>query len=187
MSSLTVEQRKMIEEKKKAAQAKLAAKLNQSIIPMPSVTTKHNSNQCVLLKSGSVISPSPNGKTIRINYNSSSKSMKCSPVQGTCELTSRDRFTVNVGYHQQLVETFKTISSKNYGKYYWKHLTKKEIIFRSFIKYFIFLDPQTSKWSFHIKDYDQFILSIKSLEPDVKIEKLPQYILKVSSSANSWK
>lgn len=133
MSSLTVEQRKMIEEKKKVAQAKLAAKFNRSIVPLPPVTTKINSNQCVTSKSGSVISPSPNGKTIRINYNSSSKSMKCIPVQGTCELTSRDRFTVHVGYHQQLIENFKTISSKNYGKYYRKHLNKKNYFFLDFL------------------------------------------------------
>lgn len=134
MSGLTVEQRKMIEEKKKVAQAKLAAKFNQSIVPLPPATTKINSNQCVLSKSGSVISPSPNGKTIRINYNSSSKSTKRIPVQGTCELTSRDRFTVNVGYHQQLIETFKTISSKNYGKHYWKHLNQINKCLDFFIK-----------------------------------------------------
>lgn len=58
-------------------------------------------------------------------------------------------------------------------------------MFRFLYKVIYFLDPQTSKWSFHIKDYDQLISGIKSLEPDVKIEKLPQYILKVSDSTDS--
>lgn len=42
-----------------------------------------------------------------------------------------------------------------------------------------FLDTKTSKWSFLIKDHNQLMSSIKSLEPDVKIEKLPFYIIKV--------
>lgn len=119
MSSLTDDQRKMIEEKKKAAQAKLAAKFSQSnLIPKQQTATKINNNQCTLSKTVSVIPPSPNGKPICINYNISSKITKCIPIQGTCELISNNRFTVNVGYHQQLIDTFKTIASKSYGRYY---------------------------------------------------------------------
>lgn len=48
-----------------------------------------------------------------------------------------------------------------------------------YIKVVHFLDPKSSEWSFHIKDHDQLMISIKPLAPDVKIEKLPHYVLKV--------
>ncbi|CAI6363886.1 unnamed protein product [Macrosiphum euphorbiae] len=151
MSSLTEEQRKMIEANRKAAQAKLAAKLALKSTPQQAMS---NNNQCTLSKAGLVVSPSPNGKSVRINYNHSLQNSKSKPVCGTCEMTSKERFTVHVTYHQQLIDTFKTISSKNY-------------------------DPKTSEWSFLIKDHDQLMISIKPLEPDVKIEKLPRFILKL--------
>lgn len=56
----------------------------------------------------------------------------------------------------------------------------KVTLYRCYKWYLIFfLDPKTSEWSFLIKDHDQLMISIKPLEPDVKIEKLPHYILKV--------
>ncbi|KAL4107305.1 hypothetical protein QTP88_017672 [Uroleucon formosanum] len=151
MSSLTDEQRKMIEANRKVAQAKLAAKLALKSTPQQ---TMSNNNQCTLSKTGLVVSSSPNGKSVRLNYNHSLQNSKSKPVCGTCEIISKERFTVHVTYHQQLIDTFKTISSKNY-------------------------DPKTSEWSFLIKDYDQLMISIKPLEPNVKIEKLPRFILKL--------
>lgn len=123
MSSLTDEQRKMIEEKKKVAQAKLAAKFSQSnFISSPQTTTKISDSQCTLSKAVSVLPPSPYGKPICINYNISPKTAKCIPIQGTCELISSNRFTVNVGYHQQLIDTFRTLASKSYGRYYLENI-----------------------------------------------------------------
>lgn len=142
MSSLTDEQRKMIEANKKAAQAKLAAKLalrntpqqvinknNQctlsvsglSVFPSPNVRSTpqqviNNNNKCTLSVSGLVVSPSPNGKFIRSNYNKSSQNSQSKPIHGTCEIISKERFTLHVAYHQQLIDTIKTILSKNYGK-----------------------------------------------------------------------
>lgn len=112
MSTLTEEQRKMIEEKKKAAQAKLAIKFAQKSIPQ-SITDKNN--QCTLSKTG-LISPSSSKKNVHINYNNSPQTFKSRAVCGHCELISKERFTVHVGYHKQLIDTFKTISSKLYGK-----------------------------------------------------------------------
>lgn len=113
MSSLTDEQRKMIEANRKAAQAKLAAKLALKNTPQQAMS---NNNQCTLSKTVSVVSPSPNGKSVRMNYNHSLQNSKSKPVRGSCEITSKERFTVHVTYHQQLIDTFKTISSKSYGK-----------------------------------------------------------------------
>lgn len=151
MSSLTDEQRKMIEANRKAAQAKLAAKLALKSTPQQ---TMSNNKQCTLSKAGLVVSPSPNGKSVRINYNHSLKNSNSKPICGTCEMISKERFTVHVTYHRQLIDIFKTISSKSY-------------------------DPKTSEWSFLIKDHDQLMISIKPLEPNVKIEKLPHFILKL--------
>lgn len=119
MSSLTDEQRKMIEEKKKAAQAKLAAKFSQNNTPQTPKNNYHSASSNI----GLVASPSPSAKVVRINY-SNPQNFKSKPVSGTCELTSKDRFTVHVGYHKQLVDTFKTLPSKLYGKYFLDIFTK---------------------------------------------------------------
>jgi len=175
MSSLTDEQRKMIEANRKAAQAKLAAKLALKSTPQQ---TMSNNNQCTLSKTGLVVSPSPNEKSVRMNYNHSLQNSKSKQVRGTCEIISKERFTVHVTYHQQLIDTFKTISSKNYGMLnMYNTILHRYSILNT--KKFIFLDPKTSEWSFLIKDYDQLMISIKPLEPNVKIEKLPHFILKV--------
>jgi len=113
MSSLTDEQRKMIEANRKAAQAKLAAKLALKSTPQQAMS---NNKQCTLSKAGLVVSPSPNGKSVRINYNHSLKNSNSKPICGTCEMISKERFTVHVTYHRQLIDIFKTISNKSYGK-----------------------------------------------------------------------
>lgn len=110
MSSLTDEQRKMIEEKKKVAQAKLAAKFAQKSTPQ---SANSSNNQCTLSKTtGVILSPNPKGKIV---YNVP-QNFKSKLISGTCELTSKERFTVHVSYHKQLIDTFKTIQSKLYGK-----------------------------------------------------------------------
>lgn len=116
MSSLTDEQRKMIEEKKKIAQAKLAAKFAMKAIPStpgPVKRNTNNNNQSTLSNTGSIISPpSSNISTSHNNYNNTQKII----IHGTCELVSKDRFTIHVAYHQQLINIFKSIQNKHYGK-----------------------------------------------------------------------
>ncbi|VVC28544.1 Helicase superfamily 1/2, ATP-binding domain,Helicase, C-terminal,P-loop containing nucleoside [Cinara cedri] len=159
MSSLTDEQRKMIEEKKKAAQAKLALKFGMKTTPSIPQSAKinynNNNNQCTLSKTGSIMSPT--SSNIKTSHNSYSKNQNIQSkvmIRGTCELISKDRFTVHVAYHQQLISIFKTIQNKLY-------------------------DPKTSEWSFPIIYHDQLMISIKPLESDVKIDKLPYFILKM--------
>lgn len=113
MSSLTNEQRQMIEEKKKIAQAKLAAKFSQKSIPQP---TKISNNQCTLSTTGMVLSSTAKVNAVSTNYINVPQNIKSKLVCGACELTSKERFTVHVGYHKQLIDTFKTIQSKIYGK-----------------------------------------------------------------------
>lgn len=116
MSSITEEQRKMIEEKKKIAQAKLAVKFSQRSIPVPVLTTSNN-HQCTLSNTGSVIKQSPIRKTVHKNYNNSPQHFNSKPIHGKCELISKNRFIVHVAYHKQLIDIFKTIQSKNYSKF----------------------------------------------------------------------
>lgn len=120
MSSLTDEQRKMIEEKKKAAQAKLAAKFGLKTPPskpQPAKMNNNNNYQCRLSNTGSIsLPPSSNTKANQNNYNKSQKMQSNTIICGTCELISKDRFTVHVAYHQQLISIFKTIQNKIYGK-----------------------------------------------------------------------
>lgn len=40
------------------------------------------------------------------------------PLKGQCVLISKDRFEVNIGFSQPVVEAFKTINSRVYGKVY---------------------------------------------------------------------
>lgn len=113
MSSLTDEQRKMIEEKKKAAQAKLLAKFPVKNIPKPVVS--NNNNHFAPSKTSLPALPSSNTKTACTNSKKSLNNLKSVIFRGSCELISKERFTVHVPYHQQLINIFKTMPSRNYG------------------------------------------------------------------------
>lgn len=115
MSSLNDEQRKMIEEKRKAAQAKLLAKFASKNVPQQVIGNSNKNDQCTFSKAALVMSPSPRSKTVETNKKKPLKKIKPTIVCGTCELISKERFTVHVAYHQQLIDTFKTILSKSYG------------------------------------------------------------------------
>lgn len=114
MSSLTDEQRKMIEEKKKAAQAKLLAKFSVKNIPKP-VVSNNNNNHFAPSKTSLPALPSSKTKTACTNSKKSFNNLKSVMVRGSCELISKERFTVHVPYHQQLINIFKTMPSRNYG------------------------------------------------------------------------
>ncbi len=45
-----------------------------------------------------------------------SQSSRSGNIVGLCTLISRERFVVNVGYHAKLIEVFKELPSKSYGK-----------------------------------------------------------------------
>jgi hypothetical protein len=60
----------------------------------------------------------PNAKKLKPNDAGASTSTASVPtkvVTGICKMISRDRFMVAAGYHQQMIELFKTIPSKVYG------------------------------------------------------------------------
>ena len=73
-------------------------------------------------------------------------------LRGTCTLVTNTRFELDVGYHKQLIDTIKTVSSAQYNA------AKKS-------------------WSFHITDHENIVKRLANLKPDVEIAPLPSWIL----------
>lgn len=45
-----------------------------------------------------------------------SKTLFGKTLRGTCRLQSLERFMVDVGFHAQMIEVFKSMNTKQYGK-----------------------------------------------------------------------
>lgn len=72
-----------------------------------------------------------------------------------CSLLSEERFCVTLSnFSNQVTDAFKTIPSRNY-------------------------DPNKRLWSFHMKDYKDFVKMVKGLGDKVSIEELPRFITKL--------
>ncbi|OWF39059.1 SWI/SNF-related matrix-associated actin-dependent regulator of chromatin subfamily A-like protein 1 [Mizuhopecten yessoensis] len=92
---------------------------------------------------------------VATSYNSGNIFLgKNKPVKGCCVLISRERFEVDVGFSAPLVEVFKSMNTKLY-------------------------DAVTKKWSFALKEYNNFMAAIRDLRPSVEIEPFPKHILQV--------
>lgn len=140
-SSLTPEQIARIEQNRKLALEKRAARLQQTLntsgttsashqppksqTDKPHTSTKLFSNYSPLnvniVKSSKPDSPS---KLNQLNSNVKSeiasrvgKPQLSASVVGTCKLISKNRFTVDMPYQQQAVDLFRTINGKEYGEY----------------------------------------------------------------------
>lgn len=75
-------------------------------------------------------------------------------VVGMCVLISETRFTIDVLYHQQLIELFKTVPDKMY-------------------------DAKQRKWNFPLSQYKDLMRKITTqLKAEVTISPLPQFIIK---------
>lgn len=120
-----------IEEKRRLAQQKLAARQNQTGIVQSSPVRSFNATN---------VSPKPWVRPEKSSWGrngsfSSSKSHSPKPydkpanpgqfygkqnvVTGTCSLISDERFVVELsGFSQQAIEVFKTIPSRSYSKYF---------------------------------------------------------------------
>ncbi len=76
-----------------------------------------------------------------------SPSPKKSPVTATCALISSTRFEIQSPYHADLIELYRNIPSRSYGKVPRLRLVLYPIAF-------YFLDPQKRCWNFLLRDYD---------------------------------
>ncbi|XP_021921060.1 SWI/SNF-related matrix-associated actin-dependent regulator of chromatin subfamily A-like protein 1 isoform X2 [Zootermopsis nevadensis] len=74
-------------------------------------------------------------------------------VTGNCQLISKERFTVTVPYHEQLIDIFNSIDSRNY-------------------------DPAEKTWNFTLEDYNIFMRKLQCLKGAVSVTGLPDYVLK---------
>ena len=54
---------------------------------------------------------------VKTHFNSNKK-QSSKVITGNCRLITRDRFTVVVPYHERLIDIFKSIPGKVYGKYF---------------------------------------------------------------------
>lgn len=113
MASLTTEQLRIIEEKKKAALLK-RQQLSQS------KNTPHNP----ILTTSAPSAPLQQKPYVNHTTNNSlpstsnGNSFFTKTVTATCTLISDDRFVVNMNYHAPSIEVFKTIAGRMYGKYF---------------------------------------------------------------------
>ncbi|KAJ9577836.1 hypothetical protein L9F63_025302 [Diploptera punctata] len=77
-------------------------------------------------------------------------------VTGNCKLISKERFSVNVSYHAQLIDVFKSIPSRAY-------------------------DPNEKTWNFSLSDYSTVMKKIRDLREEVSISELPTLLLRLFS------
>lgn len=80
-------------------------------------------------------------------------------VNGSCVLVSHSRFVVDVPYHQQMIEIFKSISSRSY-------------------------DAVQRRWSFALSSHNELMQKLKPLRPDVLVAEIPSYVLRVFQTAS---
>merc|ERR1719369_2393075 len=132
----------MMEEKRKAA---LAKKLSQQV-PTPSVSVPTELR--VANNTQNFYNPSP--------FSTGTPKV----VKGSCSLISKSSFEVQVGFHDQLIQTFKSIESGQYN-------------------------AQKKTWNFNILDHDRLIQQIKPLQSEVNICPLPHWTLQTFKTART--
>ncbi|XP_069988944.1 SWI/SNF-related matrix-associated actin-dependent regulator of chromatin subfamily A-like protein 1 [Penaeus vannamei] len=81
-------------------------------------------------------------------------------VNGTFRLMSRERFMVEVGYHQQMIEIFKTMTTKKY-------------------------DVETKRWNFELSEHDKLVAALAPLRPAVCISPLPSFVRRILKAAQT--
>jgi len=137
-ATLSDQQKRLMEDKRKAA---LAKKLSQTQPPPAPVSLPAELRKANNTSNFYQPSPFSTGPT----------------VKGTCSLISSSRFEVHVGFHEQVINTFKGIESGQYN-------------------------AQMKTWSFNILDHDRLIQKTNSLKPEVDISPLPLWILQTFKS-----
>jgi len=127
-STLSDQQKRLMEEKKKAAMAKKFSQSQPVVLP-PEIRKANNTTN--------FYQPSPFSTNV---------------VKGSCSLISSTRFEVSVGFHAQMIQTFKSIDSAQYN-------------------------AQQKTWTFNIIDHDILVQKTNLLKPEVEVNPLPRWTL----------
>ena len=173
-SPLTDKQRQIMEERRKAAKAKLiferdkikSSSSSSVCAPTPSISNSTSNtlseDQKRLIEERKKAAQlkmqqksKPNSKPIEVSKPINTANFYTLPprvVRGSCTLVTNTRFELDVGYHKQLIDTVKAVSSAQYN-------------------------AGKKSWSFHISDHENLIQKVASLKPDVEIAPLPLWIL----------
>lgn len=157
-----------MEENKKRALEKLQQKkvLLQQQNPAQKSNSKvfnktSQSSFYATLQSSSSNKPSQSSSSFYGTSTSSPSSGFSKPkVTGKCVLLSRDRFTVELRFHEGSIGVFKSISSGRYN-------------------------ASDRTWSFHIDDHDELLKKLRPLLPDLSVEGLPKWIMETFSAKKS--
>ncbi|KAG8233390.1 hypothetical protein J437_LFUL013170 [Ladona fulva] len=162
MSELTDEQRQRMERNRLEALRKRAAKA--SLQHTTSKPADVNSNQAkkfkasfdqskgVNLNANSTMSSGAQSTSLPAKFQSSFYSK--ANVTGHCKLITKDRFSVEIGYHEVMVKIFKTIPSALY-------------------------DPPSRTWNFNLQDHGKLLTALSSLKNEVSVSPLPATILEI--------
>lgn len=115
-------------------------------------------------------------------------------VNGTFRLMSRERFMVEVGYHQQMIEVFKTMTTKKYGMHvleefifnidqnnYCFLFRSQRVVYLNAVNLHLISDVETKRWNFELSEHDKLVAALTPLRPAVCISPLPLFVRKVSS------
>ncbi|CAG0890319.1 unnamed protein product [Darwinula stevensoni] len=163
MHGLTEEQKRRMEESRKAALERRAAKLKEQPQP-PSLPTQPKEQSKPLTfatKLKDQTQPPALASPPKMpRLAAPAKNEEVRPVKGVCRLVSRDRFVVDVPYHEQLIHIFKTMPSRMY-------------------------DQKDRKWGFSLKDHDDLKKAVAALGPKVSFAPLPPSVLQVFLKAPS--
>lgn len=98
------------------------------------------------------------------NSNESAQSGQITSTNGKCVYLQSDptlRFEILIGYNKELIEIFKTISSRKY-------------------------DPDTKRWNFALTSYDELLLKVKTRLSSVKLEPLDRVSTSKSTIAKFY-
>ena len=112
-------------------------------------------------KSVSNLNQKPNNA---VDSSSSIQSGQITSTNGKCVYLQSDptsRFEILIGYNKELIEIFKTISSRKY-------------------------DPDTKRWNFALANYDELLLKVKSRMSLVKLEPLDRVSTSKSTIAKFY-
>jgi SWI/SNF-related matrix-associated actin-dependent regulator 1 of chromatin subfamily A len=172
-SKFTPEQLKRMEENRlKALQLKQKASSN---LPTTINSTSTNKNpETIKIHTLNTINSSSNFVPIK-PFNQSNSNQPSSPsktvskpissIHGKCVYLDDDsepRFEIHVGYNKALIDLFKSIVSKKYN-------------------------PNTKRWSFSLKNYDELLLKVKSaLNNTVSLEPLDRVSMSSSKIAKFY-